>query len=128
MFFILSPVVLIIFSILNDSLGEDKYNYNVGVSILLALVAIGCLIIVRLGMIKESHNILLQIGDYTKTKKKEEKITNAIAGIYWPLVTAAFLLWSFVGNSWNISWIIWPIAGIVFGGIAGIINAIDKDK
>lgn len=126
--FILSPVTLIIFSIINDSLGFDKYNYNIGVSILLALVAIGCLIIVRLGMIKDSYNILLQIGDYTKNKKKEEKITSAIAGIYWPLVTAAFLLWSFLGNAWHISWLIWPIAGVIFGAIAGIINVTNKEQ
>jgi len=124
--FIFSPIPLIFFSVINDDLGIEKYDYVTGISILLLMIAIGCLIIISLGMIKDSHNVLLQIENYTKEKKKEDKIINAIAGIYWPFVTAGYLLWSFLGEAWHISWLIWPIAGVLFGGVSGIIHSTSK--
>ena len=130
--FILSPVTLIVFSALNDKSGVETYSINLGISILLFLVALGCFLIIKSGMVKDSFNVLLQTGDYSKKKKfpsqKAEKLTGAIAGLYWPLVFIAYLLWSFIGGAWGISWLIWPIAGILFGGIASIINALNDNK
>ena len=45
-------------------------------------------------------------------------------GIYWGLVTAAYLAWSFLGGSWDRSWIIWPVAGAVYGAACGILSAL----
>lgn len=130
--FILSPIAIIVFSILNNELNTDKYNLNLGVSILLILVAIGCFIIIKAGIVREGYNVLLQTGEYSKKKKKSlkksEKVIEAVAGIYWPLIVVGYLLWSFIGRAWGISWIIWPIAGVLFGGIAGIVNALNSDK
>ena len=126
--FIFSPIPLIVFSAVNDELGIEKYRYSTGVGLLLFMIAVGCLIIISLAMIKDSHNALLQIESYSKEKKKEDKLVGAVAGIYWPMVVAGFLLWSFIGNAWHISWLIWPIAGVLFGGIAGIISALNKNQ
>ena len=42
------------------------------------------------------------------------------------LVTAAFLAWSFIGKSWDISWIIWPIAGVLYGAVTAVIRVLKK--
>ena len=52
--------------------------------------------------------------------KKIVKIVRTILFIacgYWPLILIIYLLWSFVGNAWHISWVIWTIAGILFASI-----------
>ena len=47
-------------------------------------------------------------------------IRSYIAGIYWTLVTADYLAWSFWSGEWNRTWIIWPVAGVLFGAVIGI--------
>ena len=50
-------------------------------------------------------------------------VVRAIAAIYWPLVTVVFLVWGIVFDGWDICWIIWPVAGVLFGGLLGLVSA-----
>lgn len=75
-------------------------------------------------MVKESYNVLLQEGDYAN--KKANKQVEKIAQIYWSVAAAIYLIWSFVTFNWGITWIIWPIAGVLFGVVSAIINATYK--
>ncbi len=56
-------------------------------------------------------------GTYTGSRDKEPFYTNktmrAIMSVYWPLITCIYLCFSFLTFQWWISWIIWPIAGVV---------------
>lgn len=97
------------------------------VSLLLALVATGVYRIITTGMSFECYNVLLQKGDYSVERKKN-KLIGKIAAIYWPFVTAIYLAYSFITLDWGRSWIIWPVAGVLFGGIAGICMTLDKGK
>ena len=76
-------------------------------------------------MIKDSYNKVLQEEDYSRDKK-ENKVMNAIAPAYWLLVTAGYLTWSFVSRDWGFTWIVWPIAGIIFGAIAAVAEQVTK--
>lgn len=82
-----------------------------GVCLLLFIVAIGVFLIVRTSIIWGSYNVLLEQGDYTRPKKAVEK---RIGGIYWGIVMAAYLLISFVTFRWESTWIIWPVAGVLY--------------
>ena len=42
------------------------------------------------------------------------------------LITAGYLAWSFITMKWAITWIIWPIAGVLFGALVPIVNLIRK--
>ena len=55
-------------------------------------------------------------------------IRSYIAGIYWTLVTAGYLAWSFWSGEWNRTWIIWPVAGVLFGAIIGIAAMFRKNN
>lgn len=48
----------------------------------------------------------------------------AFSGIYWCLVTAIYLGWSFWSMRWDATWIIWPVAGVLFGAISGILRLV----
>ncbi len=63
---------------------------------------------VRVGMVKSSYDTLLQEGEYTKEEKLFKKKTDTFSGVYWCLVTAIYLAWSFWTMSWDITWIVWP--------------------
>lgn len=94
----------------------------VGVPTLLIMVGVGVYILIRVSIRWSSYEKLLQEGEYNPRVKEENDIIGTVAGVYWPLVVAGYLLWSFVGSAWDISWIVFPIAGILFGAIATLLN------
>jgi len=112
--------------ILAGTLGANDFVTSIFVCILLCLVALAVHFFVGRGLVRESFTKLLQEGDYTKDMKQGGKVIEKIAGVYWCLVTAAFLAWSFLGNAWGISWVIWPVAGVLFGAIACAVRVMGK--
>lgn len=93
--------------------------------LLLVLAGIGVMFFIKGGINHTSMQKLLQEGDYSKKKKQED--SNPIAAIYWPVVTAIFLGYSFITNDWGRSWIIWPVAGVLFGAVMAIYNAVKRN-
>lgn len=98
------------------------------VDIILILVAVAVNMFVRTGMIYGSYQKLLQEGDYTVEKKEIGKRTSPLAGAYWCAVTAIYLAISFRNDSWDTSWVIWPVAGVLFAAVMGVVNAVVKRK
>lgn len=89
------------------------------VNVLLALVAAGVNCFVRTCVVYGSFEKLLQTGDYTPEKKLAGKRLAFFPGIYWSFISAAYLLLLFVVQ-WDLSWTIWPVAGVLFAAIYGI--------
>ena len=112
--------------ILAGTLGANDFVTSIFVCILLCLVALAVHFFVGRGLVRESFTKLLQEGDYTKDMKQGGKVIEKIAGIYWCVVTAIFLAWSFLGNAWGVSWVIWPVAGVLFGAIACAVRVMGK--
>lgn len=121
---ILCAVPLLVVSILSS---DDSNMVLFMVAVLLTVVAVAVNLMVRAGMIMESYKKLLQEGDYTLSGKKVNKLTGKIAGIYWPVVLAIFLAWGFITMEWRITWIVWPIAAVLFGAVTGIVRTFMKD-
>ncbi len=95
-----------------------------GVMVLFVMLAIAIPLFISGGMVDSAYEKLLNIGDYTVERKQAQVRTARLASPYWGLVTIGYLAWSFISGDWHITWIVWPIAGVVFGVIASIINAI----
>ncbi len=57
----------------------------------------------------ECYQSLLFEGEYKKGNETYEAITS----IYWSITLVIYLAWSFLTNDWHITWIVWPIAGIL---------------
>ncbi|ALJ24354.1 hypothetical protein AO203_01710 [Lactobacillus gallinarum] len=98
-----------------------------GVIILLILVAIGVSFFIKSNITMDSYNILLQTDDYTPKKKNGRRIMNKYAAIYWLTATMLYLGYSFLTNNWEHSWIIWPIAGILYGIIEKVLSLKNND-
>lgn len=119
---ILSCVPLLISCFLT----EESYIITAMVGVLLLIIAIAVNRFVCVGVIKESYDKLLQEEDYTPGKKKASKITGKIASIYWLIAVAIYLGWSFYTMRWNFTWIVWPVAGVLFAAVSVIVNLVIK--
>ena len=66
-------------------------------------------------------------GKYTKEEKLFKKKTDTFSGVYWCLTTAIYLAWSFWTMSWDITWIVWPVAGVLFAALLGVVKMVLKN-
>ena len=106
--------------------GSEDLRYAVAVAALLVIVAFGVWLIVRAAIRRGSCSILLQEGDYSRDKKTEQKNTQTLSAVYWGVVTAGFLAYSFITEDWDRSWIVWPVAGVLYGAVLAIYSAVRK--
>ena len=100
----------------------------IGVACLLACVGIGVYFFVSAGVLWGAFQRLLEEGDYSRKAKEKNKKLEPIAGIFWLTVTAVFLLINFISDRWDITWVIWPVAGVVFGVVCIIAGIVKKKK
>ena len=84
------------------------------VGVLLALVAAGVYVIVSGSIPASAMDALLEEGNSSRENKQTENLTGPWASGYWLVVTAGYLTWSFLADNWDRSWVVWPIAGVLF--------------
>ena len=106
--------------------GEGSFALIAGIGVMLALIAFGVMLIVRVSVIWGSYQMLLQEGDYSREAKEDLKRHGNLSGIYWGLVTAGYLAWSFITMRWDRTWIVWPIAAVAYAAIFSIVKALTK--
>ncbi len=97
------------------------------VGITLLLIGDGVRMIVHESILHEATEKLLEDGDYTREKKYKKRTSRAgnVSVIYWLCVTAIFLCVGFVWDSWGRTWVIWPIAGVLYAVFLGIWELIE---
>ena len=108
--------------------GENEFLHVPALALMLALFGVGAMLIVRASIVWDGFQILLEEGDYTREAKEEQKRFGSIGTIYWLLVTAGYLAWSFSADAWARSWIVWPVAGAAYGAVYAIVRAMRKSK
>lgn len=125
-------VVLCILSVvpllLSSAMDLGDYISLCCVNILLALVAVAVFLFVRFGSIHSSYQKILQEEDYTRERKQANKKLSWFPGAYWTLATAIYLAYSFTTKQWDSTWIVWPVAGVLFAAVYGILLAVVRRK
>lgn len=125
---IIAGVTLCILSVIPIFLtlifSEQDLHMVIAVCAMFLIAAVGVYIIVRVCVIWQSFDKLLQQGDYTKEKKQTKQAKGLIASIYWMLATVIYITYSFITENWNRSWIIMASAGILYPAILGICELI----
>lgn len=119
---ILCPVPLLISSMTT----EKDYILCSMVGVLLLIVGTAANLFVRVDMIKDSYDMLLQECNYTVAKKKAAAIFSRLSMIYWLSIVAIFLALSLPAKHWNTTWVIWPIAGVLYVVVINIAKLIIK--
>lgn len=115
---ILSPVPLII-----SALAEaPDMIVLLCVCLLLITVAAATALFITAGITKSSLDELLREGEFAPTNRPENQLLNRFAGFYWPVTAAVYLGWSFLSGNWKLTWVVWPVAALLFAGISAAIG------
>ena len=120
---LLSVVGLVTVAILD--IGEESAVMLMVVGLLVA-VALAVGLFISAGTKMEAYDKLLNEGDYTRQHKAGNTIAEKISGPYWMFVVTIYLTWSFLGSAWYISWVVFPIAGVLFGLISVVSASFSK--
>lgn len=117
---ILAALPVIITGLLADRTNEEGLLVGGGVCGTLILVATGLLIFLPTNWARSVESVLN--GEEIEEEETSSPIGNAILSAYWPLATAIYLAWSFVTNDWHVTWIVWPVAGVLFAAVAAFVS------
>ncbi len=97
-----------------------------GALIMFICVTAGVFLIVKTSIINSGYRTLLEEDDYSRNKKLVNRQSNTVMEVYWLIVTAIYLGYSFVTFNWGMSWIIWVVAGVICPVVKLIAAALKK--
>lgn len=119
---VLSPVPL-----LCGAFTENELLTVILLCVTMLIAGIGAMFFIVAGVRWASMQKLLKEGEFSDKGKQKRRFSEAIGMAYWLIAIAIYLGWSFLSNDWHITWVIWPIAGIIFVVVELICNlVIDK--
>ena len=87
----------------------------------LVIVAFGVRLLVGSGTVWGGFERLLEEGEYTREEKKKQPLVSKISQVYWMLALAGYLVYSFITNEWDRSWIVWPVAAVLFPAVTALV-------
>ncbi len=129
---ILIGVIILILAVLplvlGGVLGLEDYYLILLVVLMLFLVMIAVYWIVLSAMNLSGYEALLNKGSKSKKSKETKSLIESIESIYWVIIVAIYLGWSFMSGDWYMTWIVWPIAGVISQIIPEIIKLRNRDK
>ena len=102
--------------------------YILAVCALFFIAGIGVFLFVYGGVYNAAMEKLLEEGDYTRKRKASGGIIGTVSLVYWLVTTAVFLIFLYSGAEKQMSWIIWAVAGVLYGAVTGIISLVMKSK
>ena len=94
------------------------------VGLLLVIVASGVRKIICVSMIRSGFSVLLQDEEYSVSARKENQKNDMISSTYWSIVTAGYLLWSFLSHDWHITWLVFVVAGVLYEPVKMFVSSL----
>ena len=107
--YIISALPIILIALMFEIEGLNA----ISVAVTLTIVAFSTYNIINNGAINDACSVLLQKEEYS-VKSKSNKTLQTVSKVYWLVITAIYLAYSFITFDWSMSWIIWPVSGVLF--------------
>lgn len=107
---------------------EDDLLMVTCLCLTLALAGVGVLFLVAVGIPWASFEKLLQEGEYSREEKSRLPVTGAVSTAYWLTAVAIYLAWSFATDGWTTTWIVWPVAGVLFPAVLALVRMFTRKK
>lgn len=112
---ILSPIALFC-----SLLAQDAFLAVILLAVMLLVAGLGVLLLIIVGVRWASMQKLLQEGEFSAAGKRENRFKEKVGSAYWLIATAIYLAWSFATDGWERTWIVWPVAGVLFVAVIRI--------
>ena len=112
-------VLPLIVSALYDA---DDYTLIMFVVLLITLAAGAVYVLVQSSLVMDGYKTLLNKSNERYHSSEVQNEIESYETIFWVLVVALYLGWSFYTMRWDITWIVWPIAGVLSAVIPEIIK------
>ncbi len=101
---------------------------TIGPAIMFLIIGIGVFLIVYANSASKGFDILLRLNDMTTISggygepapsevKYISKTAETIVVCYWPVIVSLYLIVSFLTFRWDLTWIIWPVAGVAYRAV-----------
>lgn len=95
--------------------GENALFAVTMLALTMIMAGVGVIFFIYGGVQNASMEKLLKSGEFTEENKKKGHVKGTVSVIYWLTVVAAYLLWLFLDKNRNsLSWVIFPVAGVLF--------------
>lgn len=111
---------------------EDAFLLVAMLAVTILLAGVGVVFLITGGVRFASFQRLLKEGEFTEEEKRKSKVKESVGGVYWLTATAIYLGWSFATDNWEMTWIVWPVAGVLFATLMVLLNLLvgrkEKDK
>jgi transcriptional regulator with XRE-family HTH domain len=121
---VISPVPVIC-----GAFSENDILTVILLTVTMLIAAIGVMLFIIAGVRWGSFQKLLREGECSDQGRRRAKVSEAIETAFWLLVVAIYLGWSFLTDAWHITWVIWPVAGVLSAVVSVICNLVwDKNK
>ncbi len=123
---VLSPIPLVA-----GMATENDFFMVVALTVTMFVAGLGTLFYIIAGVRWASMQKLLREGDYALKDAQEQRVIRIkknVSAIYWLSATAIYLGWSFLTDSYGRTWVVWPIAGVLFGVAMCVCNLITDRK
>lgn len=96
-------------------LGENAAVIGIVSLLVLAAIATGMIIYANMSTPQEYKDFDRDEVISSRVSPEKNKLLQSIMSLYWTIIVAAYLAWSFFSGNWHISWIIWPFAAVLSG-------------
>ncbi|MBQ2774384.1 MAG: helix-turn-helix transcriptional regulator [Clostridia bacterium] len=106
---VLSPLPIIASAFLGNA-----FVICISVAVSLLLIGIGVMLYIVGTVQSVSMHRLLKDNTPPDEEKQNDKPGINFPAVYWLCATAIYLIASFITGSWGFTWVIWPIAGVLY--------------
>ncbi len=124
---IIALILAVVPLIVGGILSELDYTLIMLLELFLGITMISLFVLVRSSLIDDGYKVLLNKSVFSSLERETRETVEQISNIYWTIVVAIYLGWSFYTMDWHITWLVWPVAGVLYSAIPEIIK-IKKSK
>ncbi|MDE7360854.1 MAG: helix-turn-helix domain-containing protein [Oscillospiraceae bacterium] len=121
---IISPVLLFI-----GAMSDTEFFTVMMFAATLLIAGVGVVFFITAGVREASMRKLLQDGDYTPKRKRRARLAAKVSPIYWSITIAIYLFWLLFidsGKYESQSWVVFPVAGVLFAAVLGVCGLIER--
>lgn len=97
-------------------------------AVFMLIISVAVPILTYAGIQKAKYDIekYNKEGNPSPERKKRNVLKGKVCGCIMLLTTCVYLFWSFTTNNWGVTWVVYPIAGILCGVAALVLSGGDK--